>query len=287
MDDTSEARYALQSALQEAADMIDDGRLPEAMSLLRDLEADHPDDAMLLCTLGAVAQQMELAGVAYEYFRRCLATNPADPTVLATVGDGLAALDDPDAESTLRLAALTAPSLPLARLRYGAYLAREGHLEHAITELEAARELDESLTAARVALGGAYVLANRIRAGADELAAALALEEGDSAVRVLYALSLLEADEDVEAAEELHRVSLELIEDGEVQLATALACAAQEWLDEAWAALARGEAAGERPPAHLIEEVEEALEYGAEAASEMLRSEIAPTMLRERLRLAY
>ena len=38
-------------------------------------------------------------GVAYEYFKRCLAENPEDPQLLALAGAGLAAFDDPDAET--------------------------------------------------------------------------------------------------------------------------------------------------------------------------------------------
>jgi hypothetical protein len=55
---------------------------------------------------------------------------------------GLAAFDDPDAEPALRAAALSGPNVAIARLQYGAYLAREGMFEAAFENLQAARELD-------------------------------------------------------------------------------------------------------------------------------------------------
>ena len=70
--------------------------------------------------------ELGLDGMAYERFKRALALDPADPYVLATAGNGIAAFDDPDAERALRAAAVTAPQLPLARMMYGAYLSREG-----------------------------------------------------------------------------------------------------------------------------------------------------------------
>jgi Tfp pilus assembly protein PilF len=62
----------------------------------------------------------------------------ADPQLLALAGAGLAAFDDPEAEPTLRAAALTGPDLAVTRLHYGAYLSREGMFVEALEQLEAA-----------------------------------------------------------------------------------------------------------------------------------------------------
>ncbi|NIU80224.1 MAG: hypothetical protein GWN71_43835, partial [Gammaproteobacteria bacterium] len=63
---------------------------------------------------------------AYERFKQALAQKPEDPHLLATAGAGLAAFDDPEAESALRTAAILAPDVAATRLAYGAYLSREG-----------------------------------------------------------------------------------------------------------------------------------------------------------------
>lgn len=279
-DTTGDA--ALEERLREAVGLIEDQRWEEALELLLAQERETPDDPMLLCLLGTAAREGGAEGQAYEYFRRCLAQNPADPVVLVTAGNGLAVLDDPEAESALRLAALSAPELPLARLHYGAYLAREGMSDLAISELEAARALAPEDALVRFELGSAYLLAERIVPGVDELVEALALDPQDSWARLLYGLALLEADRPEEAAEELHRAARERPEDVQAQLLAALAAASQGWMDEAWIAFARAEATGLADPA-LLEAVEESLEADAEAAAGLLRAELAPSALRERL----
>jgi hypothetical protein len=77
------------------------------------------------------------AGLAYECFKKALQLQPDDPYVLATAGNGVALFDDPDAMEALKSAALLAPDLPLTRMLYGAYLAREGFHDWAVEQLEA------------------------------------------------------------------------------------------------------------------------------------------------------
>ena len=101
----------------------------------------HPDDPAILCWLGVAEQELGLPGAAYERFKEALAQEPEDPFVLATIGNGLAQFDDPDAEAALRSASVMAPDLPLARWLFGAYLSREGLFEDALRELNAAAEL--------------------------------------------------------------------------------------------------------------------------------------------------
>jgi hypothetical protein len=69
----------------------------------------------------------------------------------------------------------------------------------------------------------------------------------------------------------------------ELALAAALSASSQGWQDEAYAALARAEAAAEALDRDAIEEVEEAVEEGAEAAEDFLREQLGPSLLRERL----
>ncbi len=119
--------------------------------------------------------------------------------------------------------------------------------------------------------------------GVAELGEAVALQEHDAWNRLLHGLALQLVARAEEAAEELHRASLDDEDDGEAQLLAALACAAQGWDDEAWNALARAAAAAYPPAAALLHEAEEAVEEGAEAAAALLAEEVAPSILRERL----
>jgi tetratricopeptide (TPR) repeat protein len=202
------------------------------------------DDPYLLCWLGVAEGELGNDGAAYEAFRRCIEQDPQDPNILAMAGAGLAQFDDPDAETALRAAALSAPDLPIARLNYGAYLARAGLFEEALEQLVAARDLSPDDPVVRAELGAAHVL-RASTAGIGELEEALVLAVDDSWTRVLYGLVLVELDRKEEAAEELVRAGRERPDDAEAMVLGALAAASVGWEDPAEELLARAEYAAE------------------------------------------
>ncbi|HWK89455.1 MAG TPA: tetratricopeptide repeat protein [Longimicrobium sp.] len=267
----------------EAASLGEQERWDEARSMLADALERFPDAAPLLCWAGLAAQRLGEDGEAYELFRRCLAQDPQDPFILAAAGSGVAGFDDPSAESALRLAALTSPNFAFARSAYGAYLAREGLFADAIRELEAARDLEPSDGTARTELAITYLLAGDRAKGLDELEEALSASGGDSWVRALLGMALVDAGRGEEGAEQLHAAAEERPEDVEVQLLAALAMAGQGWDDQAWQALARAQDMAADADHALIDEVEERLEAGTDAAERFLRDDIGPSLLRERL----
>lgn len=277
----------LDELLEQAATLGEEGRWDEARDLLLEELEDHPEDPALLCSLGVASRELGSDGEAYEFFRRTLAAEPQDPFILATAGNGVAVYDDPDAESALRLAAITAPDLAFARVSYGAYLAREGMFDDAVRELEAARGLTPEGAAeevvVRAELAIAYLLAGRRDDGIAELEEALAADAEDAWLRGLFGMALLEAGRSEEAAEALHRAAAERPGDMEAQLLSALASAGEGWEDEAWNALARAELSAEEMDAALLQEVEEVIGTGPDEAREFLATQLAPTVLRERL----
>jgi predicted Zn-dependent protease len=276
----------LEELLEQAATLGEEGRWDEARDLLLEELEDHPEDPALLVALGVASRELGSDGEAYEFFRRTLAAEPQDPFILATAGNGVAVYDDPDAESALRLAAITAPDLAFARVSYGAYLAREGMFEDAVRELEAARGLapeGAEEVVARTELAIAYLLAGRRDDGIAELENALAADAEDAWLRSLFGMALLEAGRSEEAAEALHRAAAERPGDMEAQLLSALASAGEGWEDEAWNALARAELSAEEMDAALLQEVEEVIGAGPDEAREFLATQLAPTVLRERL----
>ena len=273
---------AVDALVAEAESLGAEERWDQAQTLLLEALPDHPRDALLLCWLGIASERLDQESEAYEFFRRCLAEEPTDPFILAAAGTGVAAFDDPDAEAALRLAAITAPQFPFARSAYGAFLAREGLFDDALRELEAARDLAPDDIAIRAELGVALLLAKRTEDGVHELEEALS--RGDDAwLRGLYALALIETGRTEEGAEHLYRTSRERLDDVEVHLLSALASAAEGWDEEAWAAVARAEDAADALDRALIQEVEEAVGDGAEAARDFLREHLGPSLLRERL----
>jgi len=281
-DGAAPSTEVVEALVAEAESLGAEDRWEEAQSLLLDALEDHPDHALLLCWAGIASERLGSEGEAYELFRRALAQAPTDPFVLAAAGSGVAMFDDPEAEGALRMAALTAPAFPFARSAYGAYLAREGLFDEALAELGAARDLAPDDAAIRAELGVAALLAGRPAEGLAELEEALSRVD-ESWLRGVYGLALLEAGRGEEGAEQLHRSARERPEDLELQLLSALACAAQGWEDEAWNAVAAAEAAAESMDAELVREVEEAVEEGPEAAGEFLREHLGPSLLRDRL----
>ena len=278
-----DAAAAVQEAVAQAQSLGEDERWDEAYRVLLDALGTAGEDPLLLTWAGLTAQRLGEEGEAYEHFRRALAGEPQDPFVLAAAGSGVAALDDPGAESALRLAALTAPDFPFARAAYGAYLAREGLFAEAAVELEAACRLAPEDANAHADLGITYLLGGRSGEGLETLEGALALSAGDSWLRGVLGLALVDAGRGEEGAEHLHAAAEERVEDVEVQLVAALAMGAQGWESSAWEAAARAAAAADGSERELVTEVEDALEAGPEAAERLLREDLAPSFLRERL----
>lgn len=273
----------VEAVLREALELGEQERWEEMATLLAETLEREEDDPYLLCWLGVAESELSNDGAAYEAFRQCVEQDPTDAHILALAGAGLAEFDDPDAEATLRAAALSAPDLPLARLNYGAFLSRAGLHDEALQQLNAARDLLPDDPVVRAELGAAHILRGEPGEGADELEEALALAPDDSWTRLLYGLVLLELDRREQAAEELVRAAQEREHDAEAMLIGALAAAGQEWDDAAEELLVRSEYAAEGADVKLIQEVESAVHGGAEAASRMLKSSLGPSSLRERL----
>lgn len=274
-----------EGTLQEALELGESGDW-EGMSLLLHaaLEED-PDNAALLCWAAMAERELGREGSAYDLFRRTLAAAPDDPHLMAMAGNGIAAFDDPDAEGALRTAALMAPQLPAARLYYGAYLSREGMLDEALRELDAARELDPDDPAVALERGVALALKGDPGAQA-EFERALGLDPEDGWIRVLLGLALLEfnpqGDEDAAAAEQLEAGARLRPDDLEAQLlaSAALSLAGRE--DGAWEMLERARMAAGGDELPVLEAVEERLDAG-EGMEELLRSTLLPVAWHDRL----
>ncbi|MDX1646142.1 MAG: tetratricopeptide repeat protein [Longimicrobiales bacterium] len=254
-----------------------------AAELLRDHLSDFEEDPAVHCWLGVAERELGMDGVAYERFKRALALDPSDPYVLATAGNGIAHVDDPDAEQALRAAAVTAPDVAVGRFLYGAYLAREGFLEQGLEELRAARELDPGDHQIAYELGAAYAMAGEHEKATDALADAVRLAPDDGWTRVVFGLELLEEDRMEESAGELLSGARLLEEDVYAQLAAALAAAATERLDEAFEMMERARIRALEGDLALVTGVEERVDSGAEEAARFLTEELAPNMLRLRL----
>lgn len=274
---------AVDAAVAEAQTLGEEDRWDEAHSLMLEALEEQGDAPLLLCWAGITSQRLGNDSEAYDFFRRTLSLQPEDPFILAAAGSGVALFDDPDAESALRMAALTAPDFPFARAAYGIYLAREGMFAEAIGELEAARTLAPEDADVHADLAMAYLLARRSDDGIAALEEALALRSDDAWLRGVYGLALVEARRTEQGAEELHRAAAERVEDVELQLLSALASAGEGWTDEAWNAFARAEAAADASDHEMIQEVEDALGGDEENAIEELRDDLGPSLLRERL----
>ncbi len=270
--------------LERALSLFDEDEWEAGAELLRDHLVERGDDPALHCWLGVAERHLGLEGIAYERFKRALALEPSDPYVLATAGDGIAAFDDEEAEPALRAAALTAPEIPLTRLMYGAYLAREGLLEEAVRELRAARELDEDDPQIAYELGVAHALSEAWERANDAFSDAVRLAPDDGWVRVVFGLCLREAGRAEEAAGELVSAARELEQDVEASLAAALAAASVGHDDLAYEMLERGRIVASEPDQALVSAVEDRIDAGPEDAASMLDDTLGPRILRARLR---
>lgn len=270
----------------EADRLSEAGQDEEALELLLAAEPANADDPTLLCMIGALAAQLGGEGMAVDYFTRCVDQNPTDVEVLILAGTGLAAAGDPAAEPALRLAALTAPSHPVARMQYGALLVRNGLLEQGIDELETSRSLDPAEAETHRHLGIAYLMQGRASEALAELEVAAEADSEDGETRLLWGLALLENDQLDAAAEVLYPLGEAMAQDGMVQVLLALTYNLSGWEEEAWVAFSRAETAEPVVDAAVLREAEEALSQGEDAVRDLLLDELAPTSLRERMFLS-
>ncbi len=270
--------------LEQALGLGEEGNWHDAAELLRDHLEDFPDDAAVHCWLGVAEQQLGMGGVAYERFKHALSLGSEDPYVLATAGNGIAYFDDPDAEQALRTASMIGPDIPVTRLMYGAYLAREGFTEKGIEELTAARELDPDDPQIAFELGVGWALAGDHDRATDVLADAVRLDPEDGWTRVVFGLELLEADRFEEGAGELMSGARIREDDVDAQLLAALAAAATGRDGTAYEMLERARIRAVEPDLALLTSVEDRLDAGHDAARELLEEDLAPDLLRTRLR---
>lgn len=269
--------------LERAHSLAEEGDWEGSAELLLEHVEDFADDPAIHCWLGVAERELGLSGSAYERFKQALALDPEDPHVLATAGNGIAVFDDPDAERALRMAALTAPELPLARMLYGAYLAREGFLEQALAELEAARALAPDDAEILYEMGAAYALSRRYDEAVDALADAVRLDPENGWVRVVFGLVLLETERAEEGAGELIAGAQLRPDDVDAQLAAALASAAAGRDGTAYEMLERARMNASDVDLELVSSVEDRLDDGPEAAAALLAEDLVPDVLRSRL----
>lgn len=269
--------------LERALTLADEEDWAGAAELLRDHLLDFDEDPAIHCWLAVAERELGMDGVAYERFKRTLALEPADPYVLATAGNGVAAFDDPDAETALRTAALMAPHLAVTRMLYGAYLSREGFADDSIRELTAAREIDPDDPQIVYELGVAYALAGDHDRATDVLADAVRLDPEDGWTRIVFGLELLEADRLDEGVGELISGARIREDDVDAQLAAALAAGAIGRDGTAYEMLERARIRAIEVDMVMVLDVEDRLDGGHEAAKSLLMEEVAPEMLRTRL----
>ncbi len=269
--------------LQQALDRGREGDWEGMAGELGEALEESPDDPTLLCWLGVAERELGLESSAYDRFRDALAGEPQDPYVLATLGTGLARFDDPDAEGALRVAALLAPELPLARWMYGAYLSREGLFDDAMRELEAAVALAPDDPVPAYELGVALALRGEREKALDALMRSVDLGREDGWAQVV--MGLLEADlgRMEEAARDLSEGARLRVEDVEVQFLAALAASASGYQELAFEMLERGRQSARPGDLPLLEMVESRLYEGGEGSEAFLAEELLPGSLRERL----
>ncbi len=274
----------LDSLMERVFSLADDGDWGSTVDLLREHLAEHGDEPSVHCALGVAEREIGNDGIAYECFKKALELRPEDPYVLATAGNGVAAFDDPDAMEALKSAAVLAPDVPLTRMLYGAYLAREGLYDWAIEQLEAARELDATDAHVVYELGVAFALAGQMGRACDALGEAVQLDPDDGWARVVFGLVLLEANRLDEAVGELVEGARLRPQDVDAQLLAALAASGTGLDGAAYEMLERARMRALAGDLELVESAEEQIDAGPEAAASFLENDMRSDALRVRLK---
>ncbi len=273
----------LEALLERALGHADEGDWTSAAELLREHVDEHSEEAAVYCWLAVAERELGHDGISYELFKKALSLEPQDPYVLATAGNGVATFDDPDAMEALKTAALIAPDVPVARLLYGAYLAREGFHELALEQLGAARDLDSEDPQIAYELGVAHALAGALDRACDVLGEAVSLAPDDGWNRAVFGLVLLENGQMEEAAGELSEAARLRPEDVEAQVLAAAAAAATGRVGLAYEMIERARLRAIDGDLALLSSLEDRIDEGPEASARLLTDTLAPDALRSRL----
>lgn len=273
----------LDEILARALSLGEEGRWQEAAEGLREVLPQYGEDAALHCWLGVAERELGMDGIAYERFKTALGLQPEDPMILALAGSGVAAFDDPDAETALRAASILGPQMAEARWRYGAYLSREGMLEEALKELAVALELAPDEAVIQLEMGVAMALNGDLDGAADHFGTAVTLVPQDGWPRILLGLAEVERGQFPEADAELEAGARLRPEDAEAQFLAALAAAVNGREGVAYEMVERGRMVSDEQDLPLAAEVEDRIDDGPEAAEEMLVGEMSPGAFRDRL----
>jgi tetratricopeptide (TPR) repeat protein len=274
---------AVEAELGRALARAEEGDWDEAANILLGALDDDPENAVLLCWLGVAERELGLEGLAYDHFKQAVALGSTDPGLLATAGSSLAAFHDPDAESTLRTAALLGPDVAQARWSYGAYLSREGMVEPALVELDAAAALDPDDAVIQVERGVALALGGDPLNAAASFERAVELDPEDGWALILLGLARLEAGDAEDALRPLEEGARLRPEDVEAQAIAALSLAASGWENRALELLESARLAGGTGDEGLIEQVQDRIDEGGESAGRFLGEILAPSSFRDRL----
>ncbi len=273
----------LDTTLGRALQMGDEGDWDGMARTLADALEEDADNPYILVWLGVAERQLGNEGAAYERFKQALDHQPEDPLLLATAGTGLAAFDDPDAEGVLRTAAMLGPDAAATRWSYGAYLSREGFFDRALEELNAARELDPDDPSVPTELGVALALKGDLDRAADAFDEAARMDPADGWTRILLGLTLLELGRLEEAAGELSRGARDLPFDPEAQLLAALSAGGAGWEDLAAEMLERARQVATGGDLGAVDEAEDRIADGEDAARTFLMDSLASGAFRQRL----
>ena len=269
--------------LESALALGDEGDWGTMGEHLRELLEEYPDHATILCWLGVAERELGMDGVAYERFKAAVAAQPADAHVLAIAGGGLARFDDPEAESVLRTATLMDPKLTYARTLYGGYLAREGLVEEALTELDTALSLAPEDPDVLTERGVALALAGRVEEAVDAFYGACSADPEDGWARALVGLALLSLGRIEDAFGDLLSSADLRPDDVEITLLAALVAAVCEDPDRAYELIERARLEAIAGDLAIVEAVLERVDDGREASKEFLIEELVSSAFRERL----
>ena len=269
--------------LDRALQLGDEGNWEGMAEHLREMLEESPQDAVVLCWLGVAERELGMDGVAYERFKASVSAKPGDAYVLAIAGTGLARFDDPEAEAVLRTATLIDPHLTYARTMYGGHLAREGLLDDALKELEAAVSMEPDDPDVLTELGVALALAGSVDEAVDAFYGACSADPRDGWARALAGLSLVSLGRIKDAFGDLLSAADLRPEDVEIALLAALAAAACDDPDRAYELIERARINAIAGDLVIVEAVTDRVDDGREASEEFLTEELASSALRERL----
>jgi tetratricopeptide (TPR) repeat protein len=191
VEELAQLRTGERANIKRAQSLLDEGRVPQAITLLQHLVRQYPDSASAWLTLGRALGRQRQWAASEQALKTALQLAPDNPEVQVQMGVALFFQEKPNAESAFRQAIQLKPDCAPAYYNLGLCFMRQRRQAEAIDAFRSAVRLQPDLADAYIGLGSQLALQGRTFEALPALKRAVELNPADPRSRQMLRQALL------------------------------------------------------------------------------------------------